>query len=120
MRTSSRTIGGPDGPLANLSPFTTHGSLHAVAGEHFATGRLPQEWARKYLADAASPGVRYTVVSYATPIAWVTTDGAVVIPDESYSVTTSRHQGMVRAWLGAARCVLCRRVSHPVAEPCWP
>jgi hypothetical protein len=100
MRTSSRKVGGPDGPLARLEPFETYGALRATDWVSY-TGRLPQEWDRQYGEDLRS-GIRYTVLSYATPIGWVTTDGTVRIPDVSYSVTTSRHQSQVRAWIGYA------------------
>lgn len=39
----------------------------------------------------------YIVLSYGTPIAGVTVDGEVVINHTKYSVTTSRHQGMLYA-----------------------
>jgi hypothetical protein len=36
------------------------------------------------------------VLSYRTPIAWVTTDGKVHFPARRYSLTTTQHQGVVR------------------------
>lgn len=39
--------------------------------------------------------VTYVVYSYDTPIAWVL-DHKVVVPDVTYSVTTSKHQKVVR------------------------
>jgi hypothetical protein len=116
---SGRKVGGPDGPLAYVTPFRTHGALFAVMEDYPLYGRLPAEWRAKYRADILSPGVRYTVVSYQTPIAWVLADGAVVIPDVTYSLTTTRHQGQCRAWLAAGKCYLCRRVGHSIAEQCW-
>jgi hypothetical protein len=95
----TRAAGGPDGALSRREPFRTHGSLTAGVGELGSTGRLPPDEAARYRADSQNPGVVYTVLSYATPIAWVRTDGTVVIPAAHYSVTTSRHQGMCRAWL---------------------
>jgi hypothetical protein len=100
MRVSSRKIGGPSGPLAHLQHFDTYGALRATDWVSY-TGRLPREWDRQYGEDLRS-GIRYTVLSYATPIGWVTTAGEVKIPDVSYSVTTSRHQSQVRAWMGYA------------------
>jgi hypothetical protein len=73
--------------------------MSAISGTLWNTGQLPTEWAIRYRTDTKDPSVVYTVLSFATPIAWVRADGAVVIPDERYSVTTSRHQGMCRAWL---------------------
>lgn len=40
--------------------------------------------------------VRYIVYSYATPIAWALGDNTWVIPGDKYSVTTSKHQGIMR------------------------
>lgn len=71
------------------------GSLRATT-DRTGTGRLPEEWAERYRAGP----VVYVVLSYATPIGWVTATGAVVVPDEHYSMTTSRHQGIVRRALG--------------------
>jgi len=85
--------------LAHRDPFTTHGALSAAGFAAHQTGRLPREWAARYRSDAASPGVIYTATSYAAPIAWVRQAGQVVIPDEGYSATTSRHQNFCRAWL---------------------
>ena len=48
-------------------------------------------------------GVRTWVYSYATPIAWVLDDGSVVIPEHSYSTTTSHHQGLARMYLANLR-----------------
>lgn len=58
-------------------------------------GQLPIEWAKKINEDSPT----YVVYSYGTPIAWVAEDGRVVIPDESYSTTTTRQQNLCRAWL---------------------
>jgi hypothetical protein len=95
---SSRTIGGPDGPLATLTQFRTHGALWATDWVSY-TGRLPRKHDEQYGKDLRD-GIRYTVLSYATPIGWVTDAGEIRIPDVHYSVTTSRHQTQVRAWMG--------------------
>ena len=42
--------------------------------------------------------ILYVVTSYATPIAWRTTNGWHVV-DQRFSVTTSRHQSQVRLGL---------------------
>lgn len=42
----------------------------------------------------------YKVYSYNTPIAIVTGGGQVSINDYKYSATTSRHQNLVKQWLG--------------------
>jgi hypothetical protein len=55
------------------------------------TGRLPAE----HVAGFRSDDPTYVVYSYATPIAWHGRRGWIV-PDESYSHTTTRHQRFVR------------------------
>jgi hypothetical protein len=49
---------------------------------------------RRFKEDEAR--IRYVVKSYATPIAWKLDDGTWEVPAEKYSVTTSRHQSVVR------------------------
>jgi len=44
-------------------------------------------------------GIVYAVLSYRTPIAWLTTSGEWYIVAQRFSVTTSRHQSVVRAAL---------------------
>lgn len=83
--------------LAERRAYTTGGAMYAIEGVT-GTGRLPRHWADEYQADMDH--ITYTVVSYSTPIAWVLDNGTVVIPDVKYSVTTSKHQGMLYA-LGA-------------------
>ncbi|GAA4100962.1 hypothetical protein [Actinomadura miaoliensis] len=98
-------VGGPDGPLAHLQPFDTHGAMSATPYAPGSTGRLPLAWARRYDDDRRSSGIIYTVRSYATPIAWVRADGRMVVPPVTYSPTTTRHQNLCRAWLGTAVAV---------------
>lgn len=72
-------IGGPNGYLAILHPF---------AGNSMS---------------ACWEGEAYVVYSYNTVIAVAhpTSDGLVLdLNHHRYSPTTSRHQGLVRAWLG--------------------
>jgi hypothetical protein len=99
MRRISSRSDTADPYLAKRAPFTTSGALRAVEGPVHETGRLPIEHVTRYRADLADPGVTYVVISWATPIAWVRADGEVVIPDESYSMSTTRHQKVARAWL---------------------
>lgn len=95
-------VGGPNGLLANRRPFDTHGAMSAVSFAPTGTGRLPSWWVRRYDVDNRACGIVYTVRSYATPIAWVRADGSTVIPPVGYSVTTTRHQNLCRAWLASA------------------
>lgn len=61
-------------------------------------GQLNSEWQERFIADRDA-GIWYIVFSYETPIAWVTGSGQykhVVIVDQKFSVTTSKHQSKVR------------------------
>jgi hypothetical protein len=55
-------------------------------------GMLPDAHIASLLADRPS----YIVWSYGTPIAWYTQTDQWVIPSLKYSVTTSRHQSLIR------------------------
>lgn len=82
-------IGGPDGHLANLRPFKGNSLSGRWVGDH-----------------------RYEVVSYRTPIAAYEPPpegdkgrdlyGRLALDEGNYSVTTSKHQWLVRAWLARA------------------
>jgi hypothetical protein len=94
---ASRAARFPGLYLAQRAEFRTRGSLAAVRRAPDETGRLPAEWVERYRADA--PNIVYVVLSYATPIAWVRDDGQVIIPECSYSLTTTRHQRLCRLCL---------------------
>jgi hypothetical protein len=82
--------------LRTLAPFKRSG--FAMVGHDGAvseTGRLAEDYVKLY----RNASILYTVTSYATPIAWVTVTGDVIIPDDSYSMTTSHHQSLCRAYL---------------------
>lgn len=92
-----RTVGDH---LVRLNAFrNSTNSFTATKGHTNHFGRLPSEWVDRYRADNDEFGIQYTVFSDATPIAWVTEDGRAVIPDESYSTSTGKHQSQCRAWL---------------------
>lgn len=64
-------------------------------GYYGSFGSLPEDLIQLLEADRPA----YIVFSYETPIAWYAVrDGAdvLVVPDCKYSVTTSRHQSLVR------------------------
>ena len=84
--------------LATREPFNGH-SMYAVkgGGQHM-TGHLAGEDRERFHGDAAR-GIVYLVVSYSTPIAWVCADGDVYHVRQKFSVTTSRQQGLARAYL---------------------
>lgn len=62
-------------------------------------GRLYGALLDRYRADRDS--IAYTVLSYATPIAYLTTDGRWVALPGRYSVTTSKQISRVRYALAA-------------------
>lgn len=74
-------------------------TMRAIEGATWGTGQLPAEHRQAYEEARFNNDIGYTVISYRTPIAWTLRDGSVVIPDVRYSVTTSRQQGLCRAYL---------------------
>lgn len=83
-RTSNRNAGDL---IAERRPFKGN---NLSGGEFRGMGQLHPA----YDAVAVS-SAEYVVYSYATPIAWFIA-GSWVIPHERYSVTTSKHQNIVR------------------------
>lgn len=76
----------------------TASALRGVTGS-LGYGRLPEEWRATFDKNQRDHRIVYSVYSYGTPIAWMLSDGTVHMPDVNYSVTTSRHQNIVRvAW----------------------
>lgn len=79
--------------LRDRVPFKTGGALFGIAGPGETFGRLPhQYWQSNAHAD-------YTVMSYATPLAWHVPGEGWTMPEVKYSVTTSKHQGRIRVAL---------------------
>jgi hypothetical protein len=66
------------------------GHLRTSKGWDGTLGRLDSQYVNLGLRSAT-----YVVWSYGTPIAWLIGD-SWVIPQESYSQSTSRHQQIVR------------------------
>lgn len=86
--------------LQNHEPFKRSGySMSAVEGAVSSTGQMPRHDADEYNTHAKNNDLAYTVLSYATPIAYVTRDGAVRIPDAKYSNTTTQQQNLCRVYL---------------------
>lgn len=76
--------------LQDRQPFNA-GNLKAF-NELQQLGKLPHE----YHAEITQQNPDYVVYSYYTPIAWHTETNGWTIPDNSYSVTTTNHQNLVR------------------------
>lgn len=81
--------------IRSREAFRTHGALRAEEGMpgYWTAGRLPADYSAS-LGDAT-----YVVYSYDTPIAWWSEANGWTVPDQRYSVTTSRHQTKVRTCL---------------------
>jgi hypothetical protein len=83
--------------IHDLTPAqSSTGSLRMIEGTVSYTARLPERMSREYFTSVHDGDVTHTVLSYATPIAWRLAEGCWVIPEVKYSVTTSKHQGIVR------------------------
>lgn len=82
-------------------PFTLGGSTRGDRG--YVTlgtfGYLPLVWQDVLYAERRD--VTFTIASYATPIAWCTDTHGWTVPDVRYSVTTSRHQNVIRRALAS-------------------
>jgi hypothetical protein len=98
---------GPDGLLANRKPFQGN-SMSAHTMQHdgylpYSTGRLWHEEAEKFWETRErARAVRlplYVVYSYVTPIAWAVEYEPAYCTPQSFSVTTSKGQNYVRAWI---------------------
>jgi hypothetical protein len=57
-------------------------------------GWLDDTWRQRYQDDR--PNIIYTVLSYYTPIAWLTRKRGWVVVAQSFSPTTAHHQAIVR------------------------
>ena len=78
--------------IGRREPFTTSGALRAETGRpSWYCGRLNEVETAAWAADRDR--IVYSVWSYGTPIAWVTSDGRVHKVDQRFSITTTRHQG---------------------------
>lgn len=82
--------------IANAEPFTTSGSLRGDArtspGAYLYSGRLNVVECEMLRTDLAI-GIDYVVTSYSTPIAWRRVDGKWRVVAQSFSPTTTKHQG---------------------------
>ncbi len=79
--------------LQNETPFKTYGNLEGRSGSVYHLGRLPDEYADQY--RARRDHITYTVMSYATPLAWKDDEYGWTMPNVRYSVTTSKAQGRI-------------------------
>lgn len=80
--------------IARRADFDCNGTLRGQAGWFIGVGLLPHEY-HDEITTATAYDDFYVVFSYATPIAWFA-NGKWTMPDVKYSVTTSRHQSVVK------------------------
>ena len=82
-------------PLKDREAFQTHGALYGapVSGPSWYD-RLPEHYKDSFYDSS------YAVYSYGTPIAWLNEDDMWIMPDITYSVTTSKHQGKIFTAIG--------------------
>lgn len=83
--------------LAERRPYNTYGAMRAEEGSNGYAGWLREPYRASYLNAWRDNKITYTVYSYSTPIAWVLDTGEVIEPPIKYSVTTSKHQGLLYA-----------------------
>jgi len=68
-------------------------ALEGLDGRTNTYGRLDAEEVAHY--EKVKESIDYVVLSYRTPIAWHSSEGWYVVA-QKFSVTTSKHQGIVR------------------------
>lgn len=108
MNATYRQMTGPEGLLASRTEFRgnsvraariTDGMPGPGLLDVFEEERLRRDW-----ETAKCNGLPlYTVFSYKTPIAWAIGDGAAYCVEQRFSVTTSKSQTYVRAWINRAQ-----------------
>lgn len=87
--------------LVARAPFSVSNFLATTEPTAYdQLGHLPQSFRNKLGQQLIDCRVTYVVYSYETPIAWVVDGHTVVIPDVRYSLTTGKHQKLVREHLG--------------------
>lgn len=81
-------------------PFYNSGrTFSGRSGRADGAGRMSAASAEVLYSHADQ--IDYVILSYSTPIAYRLTSGSWVIPSDTYSVTTAKHLGHVRAILRA-------------------
>lgn len=98
-----RDMTGPNGLLANRQEFVGNSIRAEWTTMCPVPGRLDREEYRrlyqKWLWACDTGRKMYVVYSYATPIAWAIDGAYAYCTSQRFSVTTSKGQGYVRAWI---------------------
>ena len=94
MKATRRTI--PD-LAGSLSEFeNSSGTLRGIKNpQAIPVGKLDETERNKLRVDSDVAGIHYVIVSYHTPILWVTKTGWVHRVRQSFSQTTSKHMGLL-------------------------
>lgn len=86
--------------LAARQPFAVTNFMATNEPTEWDTmGQLPSSFRWELESHLTDHRITYVVYSYQTPIAWVIDGSQVVIPRVTYSLTTGRHQALVREHL---------------------
>lgn len=93
VKVSTRDAHAIANAISTARDFECYGSLSGKAGDPVRVGYNYGRMDRSLIDSLRS--AHYVIYSYSTPIAWRTVDGWVV-PDDKFSVTTSKHQSTVR------------------------
>lgn len=97
IRTTTRNAATIAHAIRQGEDFTTSGALEGIANPRWVnSGRMRDSDSAPLYSARDNIGIDYVIYSYATPIAYRTTDGNWTIPDAKYSVTTSKHQSTIR------------------------
>ena len=97
IRTTTRNAATIARALRNSENFATSGALKGVADPYWIeSGRMRPDDTDVMYSVRDAVGIDYVVFSYGTPIAYRTKSGEWVAPPTKYSVTTSKHQGIVQ------------------------
>ena len=94
MKATRRTI--PD-LAGSLSEFeNSSGTLRGIKNpQAIPKGDLPEAEIQRLRVDSEQAGIQYVIVSYQTPILWVTKTGWVHRVRHTLSQTTSKHMGLL-------------------------
>lgn len=100
MSDTRPTISSRDRKVAEMirdrKGFKTYGAFSARTVDglgNWDSGRLYGEDAEQFRQDCTN--IQYVVYSYSTPIAWHCMTGEWYVARGKWSVTTSKHQGML-------------------------
>ena len=86
--------------LQSMAPKLRTGSaMSAIQGAVSDTGQMPAFHRDQYNFHRDNNDVAYTVKSYDTVIGYVTRYGQTIVPNVTYSVTTTHHQHLCRVYL---------------------